>query len=279
MRSFSSHTIHPSTTTTKTNPTDCWEQMNQYTQRLAMDLMDVPSPMDTTNWNNQTNTTTEGVSGVDPVWKRRRAISKAITLIESTLDSEQYQAEMLLTYLLQHQQNQHQPETLLDQGRLCFRVGIAGSPGAGKSTFIEALGKFLLDRTDPTRSLKDNNTSTSTATANPPSTAWFPDHLAVVCVDPSSAVTGGAILGDKTRMSELSRHPRAFVRPAPSQTGNLGGLAPRTDDVLRLLEAVQTYPLLLVETVGLGQSEIEITQSVDMMVLLVPPPVVMIYRV
>ena len=90
----------------------------------------------------------------------------------------------------------------------------------------------------------------------------------MVCIDPSSPRTGGSILGDKTRMTALSADPRALVRPAPAQ-GVLGGLAPRTDDVVRLLS--QQYPLTIVETVGLGQSEVEVTESVDMLVLAVPP--------
>jgi LAO/AO transport system kinase len=97
---------------------------------------------------------------------------------------------------------------------------------------------------------------------------WKPNSLAVVCIDPSSLRTGGSILGDKTRMTVLSADPRAFVRPAAAQ-GVLGGLAPRTDDVLRLLS--QQYPLTLLETVGLGQSEVEVQESVDMLVLVVPP--------
>lgn len=94
-------------------------------------------------------------------------------------------------------------------------------------------------------------------------------RLAVVCIDPSSGISGGSILGDKTRMTELSRHDRAVVRPS-SNKGVLGGLAAYTDDVVRLL-ASAGYPLVLVETVGLGQSEIEVAESVDVLVLLLSP--------
>jgi len=97
---------------------------------------------------------------------------------------------------------------------------------------------------------------------------WIPDRLAVVCIDPSSLRTGGSILGDKTRMMSLSANPRAYVRPAPAQ-GVLGGLAPRTDDVVRLLS--QQYPLTILETVGLGQSEVEVKECVDLLILAVPP--------
>jgi LAO/AO transport system kinase len=119
------------------------------------------------------------------------------------------------------------------------------SPGAGKSCMMEAFGMKLLQQ-DP--DLK----------------------LAVVCIDPSSSISGGSILGDKTRMTQLSREvDRAFVRPS-SNSGILGGLAAYTDDVVRLLGCAG-YPLVFVETVGLGQSEMEVAQSVDVLVLLIPP--------
>jgi LAO/AO transport system kinase len=133
--------------------------------------------------------------------------------------------------------------------------------GAGKSSFIEAFGKYLLNN-DSNHNEEGERTSSSS------SSVWKPDRLAVVCVDPSSLRSGGSIMGDKTRMAFLASDPRAFVRPAATQ-GTLGGLAPRTDDVLRLLS--QQYPLTIVETVGLGQSEVEAQQSVDMLILAVPP--------
>lgn len=123
-----------------------------------------------------------------------------------------------------------------------LRVGIAGPPGAGKSTFIEALGTQLAEG------------------------GW---RVAVIAVDPSSTRHGGSILGDKTRMTELSRHPNAFVRPAPTR-GALGGVAEHTNDVVLLCEAAG-YDVVLVETVGLGQSEVAVDGTVDMLALVVPP--------
>lgn len=98
---------------------------------------------------------------------------------------------------------------------------------------------------------------------------YKPDQIAVVCIDPSSTITGGSILGDKTRMTELSRHPRAYVRPSPSK-GVLGGLSSYTNDVVTLCQAAG-YDLVMVETVGLGQSEVDVSHGVDMLILLVSP--------
>lgn len=176
-------------------------------------------------------------------WKQRSALAKAITLVESRGYDKEEQASALLTYLLKK-----------SPAHGSFRVGFAGSPGAGKSTFIEALGKYVLDLPKG----EEGNSESS----------WTPENLAIVCIDPSSIRTGGSILGDKTRMTALSADPRAFIRPSAAQ-GALGGLAPRTDDVLRLL--AHQYPLTFLETVGLGQSEVEVQQSVDMLVLAIPP--------
>jgi LAO/AO transport system kinase len=123
-----------------------------------------------------------------------------------------------------------------------FRIGLAGPPGAGKSTLIEALGTYLIDQGH---------------------------KVAVIAVDPSSSRTGGSILGDKTRMPELSRSPRAFVRPSPTR-GALGGLARQTNDVVLLCEGAG-FDIVLVETVGLGQSEVAVDSAVDMLLLVVPP--------
>jgi len=117
--------------------------------------------------------------------QRRIGLSRAITLVESKNPQHQEQANLLLTHLLQQQQQQRQ----------CFRLGIAGPPGAGKSTLIESLGKYLLSREEA------SNQKT------------FPSKLAVVCIDPSSTVTGGSILGDKTRMIELARNKRVSTTP------------------------------------------------------------------
>jgi LAO/AO transport system kinase len=126
---------------------------------------------------------------------------------------------------------------------------------AGKSTFVEAFGKFLLN--------KKNNINVD----GQPHTMCH--KIAVVCIDPSSALTGGSILGDKTRMTELARHDRAYVRPSPNRNV-LGGLAAYTEDVVSLCQ-VSGYDFVIVETVGLGQSEIEVKESVDMLMLMVPP--------
>lgn len=179
---------------------------------------------------------------------RRWALSKAITLAESRAPTQQQQAALLLTHLLQQQ-----------AAIPSFRIGIAGAPGAGKSTFIAALGQYVLSQRDQDDASPDDASSS----------LWYPSQLAVLCIDPSSAVSGGSILGDKTRMTELSRNPRAYVRPAPA-AGVLGGLAAATYDVMTLC-ASAGYDCVLLETVGLGQSELDVAQSVDMLILLVPP--------
>lgn len=159
----------------------------------------------------------------------RRALARAITLVESTRDDDRALAEELLDAAL--------PFT----GKT-LRVGITGTPGVGKSTFIEALGTRLCEQGE---------------------------SVAVLAVDPSSAVSGGSILGDKTRMDGLARHPRAFVRPQPS-SGALGGTAPHTRDALLLCEAAG-FSVVIVETVGVGQSEAAVAELTDTFVLLVAP--------
>lgn len=131
-----------------------------------------------------------------------------------------------------------------DAQRRTLRVGIAGPPGAGKSTFIESLGRHILGSDEKKK-------------------------LAVLAIDPSSSRSGGSILGDKTRMDVLSQHPQAFVRPSPS-SGKLGGIAEHTNDVILLCESAG-FDLVLVETVGLGQSEILIDEVVDVVVVVTPP--------
>ena len=157
----------------------------------------------------------------------RRALARAITLVESIRPDHRSEARALLAELL--------PRT-----GDAVRVGISGAPGAGKSTLIEALGVRIVD----------GGTS-----------------LAVLAVDPSSSRTGGSILGDKTRMAELARRPEAFIRPSPSR-GDLGGVARRTAEVLLLCEAAG-FGAVLVETVGVGQSEVAVADVVDTFVLLV----------
>jgi LAO/AO transport system kinase len=156
----------------------------------------------------------------------RRALAKAITLVESTRPDHQEQAQRLLELLL--------PDT----GKAA-RVGISGVPGAGKSTFIEAFGLYLLGR-----GLR----------------------VAVLAVDPSSARSGGSILGDKTRMQRLSVAADAFIRPSPA-AGSLGGVARRTREAMLVCEAAG-YDAVLVETVGVGQSEYAVASMVDFFLVL-----------
>lgn len=178
--------------------------------------------------------------------QRRMALARAITLVESTVPDHKTQASLLLTFILQQQQQQQHRND-------CFRLGIAGPPGAGKSTFIEALGKYVLHE------LPNNHAQK----------LFAPSKLAVLCIDPSSSITGGSILGDKTRMTELSRHDRAFVRPS-ANGGTFGGLSAYTHDVVSLCSAA-SYDCCIVETVGLGQSEVEVVHSVDILLLIIPP--------
>ncbi len=159
----------------------------------------------------------------------RRALAKAITLMESTRADHQLQAQELLASILSH------------TGK-SIRLGITGTPGVGKSTFIEAFGLSLTGQ-----GLK----------------------VAVLAVDPSSSRTGGSILGDKTRMEMLSKEPAAFIRPSPSG-GTLGGVARRTREAMLLCEAAG-YDVVLIETVGVGQSEIAVSEMVDMFLLLLSP--------
>ena len=160
----------------------------------------------------------------------RRALARAITLVESTRADHQARTTALLEAVGHH------------RGR-SFRIGITGTPGVGKSTFIEAFGLHLCDR----ESLR----------------------IAVLAIDPSSSRTGGSILGDKTRMAGLARHPNAFIRPSPAG-GTLGGVARRTREVMLLCDAAG-FDVVIVETVGVGQSETTVAAVTDAFVLLVAP--------
>jgi LAO/AO transport system kinase len=159
----------------------------------------------------------------------RRALAKAITLIESTRPDHRQRAQKLLDALLPH------------TGR-SIRIGISGVPGVGKSTFIEALGMHLIESGH---------------------------RVAVLAVDPSSTLHGGSILGDKTRMESLSQRTEAFIRPSPS-SGSLGGVAEHTREALMLCEAAG-YDIIIVETVGVGQSETAVAGMTDAFVLLMLP--------
>jgi LAO/AO transport system kinase len=156
----------------------------------------------------------------------RVLLARAITLIESNAMAHQEVAQEVLT-------------GLLDKRGASIRVGITGVPGAGKSTFIEALGSGLTARGH---------------------------KVAVTAVDPSSSLTGGSILGDKTRMEKLAADPGAFIRPSPTG-GTLGGVARKTRETILLFEAAG-YDVILVETVGVGQSEIQVRSMVDFFLLI-----------
>ena len=159
----------------------------------------------------------------------RRALARAITLVESSRKDHRSQAEDLLRQVM--------PKT-----GSSIRLGISGAPGVGKSTFIEAFGQHLI-----TTGKK----------------------IAVLAVDPSSTITGGSILGDKTRMESLASNPDVFIRPSPSGR-SLGGVARRTQETILLCEAAG-YDFIIVETVGVGQSEVLVSQMTDVFLLLLLP--------
>lgn len=165
----------------------------------------------------------------DVLARDRRALARAITLVESTRTDHRKAASALL-------------EHLAGAGREAIRIGLSGTPGVGKSTFIESFGLML---------------------------ATQGQRVAVLAVDPSSARTGGSILGDKTRMEHLARHPQAFIRPSPSQT-HLGGVARRTREAVALCEAAG-FDIILIETVGVGQSETVVAELSDVFLLLLAP--------
>ena len=162
-------------------------------------------------------------------FSKRRAMAKTITLMESTRDDHRAIADQLLTKLL--------PFT----GQ-SLRIGLSGVPGVGKSTLIENLGLWLIKQGH---------------------------KVAVLAIDPSSNVSGGSILGDKTRMEILSNHPSAFIRPSPS-SGNLGGVAEKTRECILVCEAAG-FDIVIVETVGVGQSETTVAGMTDMFVLMQLP--------
>lgn len=159
----------------------------------------------------------------------RRALARAITLVESARPDHRAQALELMAIIS-------------GAGKQALRLGLSGTPGVGKSTFIESFGMMLVKS-----GLK----------------------VAVLAVDPSSARTGGSILGDKTRMEMLSRERNAFIRPSPSQT-ELGGVARRTREAVALCEAAG-YDVVLIETVGVGQSETVVSEMSDLFLLLLAP--------
>ena len=153
-------------------------------------------------------------------------VSKAITLVESTKSEHQEQAQEIIN-------------TIIKQSGKSFRLGITGVPGVGKSTFIESFGLEVINRGH---------------------------KLAVLAIDPSSQISKGSILGDKTRMEQLSVHPKAFIRPSPS-SGSLGGVARKTKESIIICEAAG-YDYIIIETVGVGQSETTVHQLTDFFLLL-----------
>ena len=160
---------------------------------------------------------------------QRRALAKIITLLESTRPDHRNRADEVLNALLPKTGNS-------------FRLGISGVPGVGKSTLIETLGLYLIDKGH---------------------------RVAVLAIDPSSSISGGSILGDKTRMERLSVHEHAFIRPSPS-SGTLGGVAEKTREALLVAEAAG-HDVVIVETVGVGQSEIAVAGMTDLFLLLQLP--------
>lgn len=170
------------------------------------------------------------------VARRRDALAKAITLTESTREDHKEQASLLLDWLSKHRNE------LSAAPKDTLRIGIAGPPGAGKSTFIESLGMMYIAKSN---------------------------RVAVIPVDPSSHISGGSILGDKTRMEKLGLSDEAYVRASPTR-GVLGGIAEHTAEVIYLCEAAG-YNIVFVESVGLGQSEVDIDIAVDMLLVIIPP--------
>lgn len=156
----------------------------------------------------------------------RRDLAQAITLIESINQEDQIIAQQLLNRLIPKTGNS-------------VRIGVSGVPGAGKSTFIEAFGLMLSERGY---------------------------KVAVLAIDPSSSVTGGSVLGDKTRMDQLANHPNAYIRPSPT-SGTLGGVHRKSRETMLLCEAAG-YDIILIETVGVGQSETAVRNMVDFFILL-----------
>lgn len=170
---------------------------------------------------------------------QRASLAESITLVETEHPRKKQLAQVLLQRVLAYREEQ---EKRNGGNPVAFRVGLSGPPGAGKSTFIEVVGKMLTGRGN---------------------------RVSVLAVDPSSCTTGGSLMGDKTRMTELSRDMQAFIRPSPA-SGTLGGVTRTTNEAIVLCEGAG-YDTVLVETVGVGQSEFAVADMVDMFVLLIPP--------
>ncbi|CAI9723522.1 aciduria type A, mitochondrial-like [Octopus vulgaris] len=169
----------------------------------------------------------------------RASLAQSITLVESSNEQKKTAGQSLLDKCLKYIQEQ---EARSIHPTISFRIGISGPPGAGKSTFIEVFGKYLTS---------------------------LGHKVAVLPVDPSSKITGGSLLGDKTRMPMLSVDENAYIRPSPAK-GNLGGVTRTTNETVQLCESAG-YNIILIETIGVGQSEFMVYDMVDMFCLLIPP--------
>ena len=163
----------------------------------------------------------------------RRDLAKTISMLESDSIVDRDAADVIVQHAFEHVQAN-------SSGRV---IAITGMPGAGKSTFIDAFGLYLAQRGH---------------------------KIAVLAVDPSSQVTSGAIMGDKTRMLDLDRHPNAYIRPSPSGAGYLGGVSSKTEDVVLLLKAVG-FDYIFIETIGVGQNESDVNLFSDHVIMIVPP--------
>ena len=216
------------------------DEDNLLVERLAIDILSRDG--DESDENSTTSSRNMNMT-------KRISLSKAITLVESRSPRKRLMADTLL-------KNLKQAESDIKATIPSFRLGIAGPPGVGKSSFVEAFGTYILGLSEENQHATGNS-------------IFQPDKLAVLCIDPSSHVTGGSILGDKTRMSFLSHHPKAFVRPSPS-SGTLGGLSSYTYDAASLCE-IAGYQLTLIETVGVGQSEVELAECCDLFLLILAP--------
>jgi len=218
------------TTSCKRGISSLSEEDDKTVDRLAHDILGKPRSDDGDDYKTSSQT-----------MRQRIALSKSITLVESKSPKHRKMADSLLDRLMKDSSNTN-----------TFRLGICGPPGVGKSSIVEALGLYILGL--------DKNEQEN---------AFCPAKVAVLAIDPSSHVTGGSILGDKTRMSQLSYHSNAYVRPSPS-SGVLGGLGAYTYDAASLCEFAN-YELTIIETVGVGQSEVELAECCDLFLLLLAP--------
>ncbi len=165
----------------------------------------------------------------------RRNLAKMISLVESEKKQDQQEGDRLIQELFDASQTEELQSTIV--------IAITGLPGAGKSTFINTLGSQLANQ-------------------------GF--KVAVLAIDPSSNLSRGSILGDKTRMSELASHPNAFIRPIPSRAESLGGLSPETEDILYILKAAR-FDYIFIETIGVGQNEGDVALLADRTIMIIPP--------